>query len=175
MDIEKRKYPTGTFSEYLKDPSRTRESDIRRIETLPDALVMMTGQFRDRHWDTPYREGGWTGRQVVHHMADSHMNAFCRLKLILTEDRPVIKTYIEGEWALQADSVLADQVYSVQIISGLHPRMNALIRSAKEEDWQRVCFHPEHNRELSFERMVALYAWHGRHHVAHLELILREG
>lgn len=174
MDIQRLRYPIGTLNEYRNDPSRSRASDIALIESLPGELEDLFPGFTSSLWDTPYRTEGWTGRQVVHHMADSHMNAFCRLKLILTEDRPVVKPYDENSWVRTADSCDQDPVFSLHIIKGLHPRMAKLISSAKEDDWKRVCYHPEQEREMSFEELVTLYAWHGKHHLGHLRIILGE-
>lgn len=174
MDIQQLRYPTGTLSDFRNDPSRTRETDLQLIASLPMQLEDLSARFEPGMWDTPYRPEGWTARQVVHHLADSHMNAFCRLKLILTEDRPVVKPYDENAWVIMPDTVDMDPAYSVGILSGLHARMSKLIASADKNDWSKVCYHPEQQREISFEGLVTLYAWHGRHHLGHLRIILGE-
>jgi hypothetical protein len=125
--------------------------------------------------DTPYREGGWTVRQVVHHMFDSHANGFIRLKLALTEDKPTIKPYLEAEFAKLPDSSLPTEV-SLSLLDGLHLRWSHLISHLKTEDLERGYMHPEYQKFYSLGQFVGLYAWHGAHHTAHiLELRKREG
>jgi len=118
--------------------------------------------------DTPYREGGWTLRQVVHHCADSHMNAFCRFKLAMTEEKPVIKPYEEARWAALADSKNLPVDASLAILKGLHERWTVLMKSLREAERHRTFIHPEHGREISLQETIGLYAWHGEHHLAHI-------
>jgi len=168
------RYPTGTLGDYIRRPDRNREEDIQRIAEFPAALTAISNKLQEHQWDIPYREGGWTARQVVHHLADSHMNAFIRMKLVLTEERPVIKPYQENNWAMWPDARTADPALSIGILQGLHPRMVQVLHSAEERDWERACFHPEQERELSLEFLAGMYAWHGRHHLGHLELVLEK-
>jgi len=121
--------------------------------------------------DTPYREGGWTVNQVVHHLADSHMNAFIRFKLALTEDVPTIKPYDENAWVLTADVAETPLNYSVTLLHALHERWANLFESLTPEQWQRKLFHPVRNAEVSIWDMFAIYAWHGQHHVAHIKTL----
>lgn len=172
MEIQKLRYPTGTLRDYRDDPSRNRQMDLERIETLPARLVSLAARFEPGMWDIAYRPEGWTARQVVHHIADSHLNAFCRMKLILTENQPVVKPYDENAWVQMPDALDMDPEHSIGILKGLHARMSKLIATAKENDWNKVCFHPEQQREISFEELVTLYAWHGNHHLGHLEIVL---
>lgn len=159
------RYPTGKFT---FDPNATaadRRDRIAAIGSLPDELkAALAGAEIDR----PYREGGWTVRQVVHHVADSHMNAFIRFRLALTEDRPTIKPYQEAEWAKLADSKLDPQV-SIQLLESLHKRWHTMLLAMSDTDFARVAIHPDHG-ERSVEWFLQLYAWHGRHHVGHLKL-----
>jgi hypothetical protein len=159
------RYPTGKFA-YDPDPTPdTRKAAIAAIAALPVELgaVLASAQL-----DRSYREGGWTARQVVHHVADSHMNAFIRFRLALTEDRPTIKPYDEAAWAKLPDARLDPQV-SVQILGGLHQRWHVMLEAMRATDFAREAIHPEHGPR-SLDWFLQLYAWHGRHHVGHLKL-----
>ena len=159
------RFPTGKF-EFNPNPSQqTRQAAIAAIGALPAELkpALAAAQL-----DTPYRDGGWTARQVVHHVADSHMNAFVRFRLALTEDRPTIKPYNEAEWAKLADSVMDPQI-SVQILDGLHQRWHAMLVAMRESDFSREAIHPDHGPR-TIDWFLQLYAWHGRHHIGHLKL-----
>ncbi len=146
--------------------SSEREKMIRRIEALPGQLQDAVRGLSDAQLDTPYRGGGWTVRQVVHHLADSHLNAFVRTKLILTEERPTLKPYSQDAWSTLADASLPIAP-SLEILSGLHRRWVALLRSIPEADWSRPAFHPERG-EVTPESMLAMYAGHGENHVAQI-------
>lgn len=123
--------------------------------------------LRDAQLDTPYREGGWTVRQVAHHVPDSHMNAYVRFRLALTEERPTIKTYEEARWAELADAKTAPVEVSLALLEPLHERWVRLLRSLSAGDLARTFTHPEHGVR-TLEWMLFLYAWHGRHHTAHI-------
>lgn len=163
MDL---RFPTGKFVFNANPTPETRRDSIAAIGSFPSELkaAMATAQI-----DRPYREGGWTGRQVVHHVADSHMNAFIRFRLALTEDKPTIKPYKEGEWAKLADSTTGDPALSVQILDGLHRRWHLMLESLDEADFAREAIHPDHGPR-TLDWFLQLYAWHGRHHVGHLKL-----
>jgi hypothetical protein len=159
------RFPTGKF---VFDPAPTpekRRDAIAAIAALPAELkaAMATAQM-----DRPYRDGGWTARQVVHHIADSHMNAFIRFRLALTEDRPTIKPYNETEWAKLADNTL-DPAISAQILDGLHQRWHVMLLAMSDADFSREAIHPEHGPR-TIDWFLQLYAWHGRHHLGHLKL-----
>lgn len=171
MDQEKLRFPTGTFADFQKDTTRDRAAKIAMIRDLPDQLDALSTELDSTDWSRRYREGSWTGLQVLHHIADSHLNAFCRIKLCLTEDRPTVKPYDENRWVETADVLRAAPDSSLGIIRGIQHRMALLLESIADTDWARVCIHPEHGRELSVEFLCSLYAWHGRHHLGHLELI----
>jgi DinB superfamily len=159
------RFPTGKF---VFNPNATPESRrecIARIASLPGELKAAMAGAR---LDQPYREGGWTARQVVHHVADSHMNAFIRFRLALTEDRPTIKPYNENEWAKLPDMKL-DPALSIQILDGLHQRWQAMLLAMKDSDFTREAVHPEHGPR-SVDWYLQLYAWHGRHHIGHIRL-----
>jgi uncharacterized damage-inducible protein DinB len=127
----------------------------------------------DEQLDTPYRSGGWTVRQVVHHVPDSHLNSYVRFKLALTEDNPTIKPYEEGRWAELSDSNSTPVEVSLTLLESLHDRWVRLLRSLTPEQWKRTFRHPELG-EMTLEKTLALYAWHGKHHVAHITELRKE-
>lgn len=159
------RYPTGKF---VFNPAPT--ADIRRaaIAAIGGFPQELKPALASAHLDKPYREGGWTARQVVHHLADSHMNAFIRFRLALTEERPTIKPYNEAEWAKLADAALDPQI-SAQILDGLHQRWHAMLLAMSEAQFMREAIHPDHGPR-TLDWFLQLYAWHGRHHVAHIKL-----
>lgn len=134
---------------------------------LPERLKAAVSGLSDAQLDTPYREGGWTVRQVVHHLADSHANSVIRFKLALTEDWPTIKPYDEAAWAKLPDSKSLPIESSMTFIEGMHERWVALLEAMTEADFERGFVHPEHGRQ-SLATALAIYAWHSRHHVAHI-------
>jgi uncharacterized damage-inducible protein DinB len=162
------RYPVGKFVM----PTEWNAADVAKsrhiLALLPAKLKSAVSSLSDQQLDTPYRDGGWTVRQTVHHVADSHMNAFCRFKLALTEDSPTIKPYLEAQWAELADSRTLPIASSLEILDGLHTRWLTLIDSLTPEQWQRGFVHPEHGRTMTLWQTGALYAWHSRHHVAHI-------
>jgi uncharacterized damage-inducible protein DinB len=170
------RYPVGRFD--FDGPLS--EADypklIAAIAETPGALrSAVAGLSRDQ-LETRYRPGGWTVKQVVHHVPDSHANAYTRFKLALTEDEPTIKTYDEAAWAELPDSQKVPIEVSLDLLDALHVRWVTLLRSMDAADFRRGLRHPEHGRVLTLAQMLALYAWHGRHHVAHItSLRQREG
>lgn len=160
-------YPIGTFVHEGEFFQHQFEAWIQEIEQLPMKLREAVKGLNENQLDTPYREGGWTLRQVVHHLADSHMNSFIRFKLALTEDNPTIKPYDETIWAELADSKSEVNV-SISLIEGLHARWVVLLKSMSSEDFERTFYHPGYNQTMSLAYALGLYAWHGRHHVAHI-------
>lgn len=161
------RYPTGKFvppDQPTKD-SRNRAIDV--IAETPDRLRAAVQGLNEDQLDTPYREGGWTLRQVVHHVPDSHMNAYIRVKLALTEPAPVIKPYDEAMWATLSDTTAVPIDVSLNLLEALHRRWVALLRSMTDDDFRREYVHPETGRH-TLDYLVALYAWHGPHHVAHI-------
>ena len=161
------RYPTGPF---VPPTSTTAESRVKAIDIIAETPLRMREAVRgldEDQLDTPYREGGWTLRQVVHHVPDSHLNAYIRTKLALTEPAPVIKPYDEASWATLADSTAVPIDVSLNLLESLHRRWVALLRSMGDEDFRREYVHPETGRHV-LDHLVALYAWHGPHHVAHI-------
>ena len=167
-------YPIGPFSPFPASDDVRREA-IDEIARLPTRMRDAVTGLDDSQLDTPYRPGGWTVRQVVHHVADSHINGFIRTKLALTEDRPIVRPYSEKAFALLADMTLPVAV-SLAILDGVHERWVAIFRSLRSHQFDVVFLHPEYPEPQTLERQLQHYAWHCRHHVAHItELRRREG
>jgi uncharacterized protein (TIGR03083 family) len=146
----------------------TREDKLRQIDRLPDDLQRVVAGLTDQQLDTPYRLGGWTVRQVVHHLADSHMNAYIRVRLVLTEDEPTIKPYDQDTWAALPDARGAPVDVSIALLRPLHVRLAAAFRDAPPEAWSRGAKHPECGR-LTLDQFLNEYAWHGHHHLEQIE------
>jgi hypothetical protein len=163
------RYPIGRFDGQSAGTAEARAAAIAVLRALPERLRAAVAGLTDAQLDTPYREGGWTVRQVVHHVADSHMNAFVRCKLALTEDWPTIKSYDEAAWARLADCALPLEP-SLALIDALHTRWVALLGALTEADLTRGYIHPEGGRQ-SLATVLAIYAWHSRHHTAHITVL----
>jgi uncharacterized damage-inducible protein DinB len=164
-DVDPR-YPVGRFTAPANISPNDRSGAIATLAELPEELRNAVDGLSFAQLSTPYREGGWTVRQVVHHVADSHMNAFVRIRLALTEDWPTVKPYDEAAWAKLHDSA-APVEWSLELIESLHARWVMLLQSLTEEQWQRGFKHPEDGR-VTVEHAALVYAWHSRHHVAHI-------
>lgn len=160
-------YPIGKFKYEGPLTYAQREHMISEIEEAPARLRTAVAGLDDALLDTPYREGGWTVRQVVHHLADSHLNAYVRFRLALTEEQPLIKTYDQERWAQLADARTAPVEPSLRLFDSLHFRLTLLLKSLEAKDFERTINHPEHG-VVRLEQYLALYAWHGRHHVGHI-------
>jgi uncharacterized damage-inducible protein DinB len=168
------RYPIGKAEIKSSLTPEQRKDLLDQIAYLPANLREAVRGMNDAQLDTPYRDGGWTVRQLVHHIADSHMNAYIRFKLGLTEDTPTIKPYDENSWAKLKDSSLPVEG-SLALIDSLHRRWVALMFSVAPEDFQKGIKHPERG-EMKLDALVSLYAWHGQHHTAHItELKKRQG
>lgn len=173
MDNEEEllRYPVGRFVR----PETWSAESVKEWRTvllsLPGWLDAGIENLDHEDLQVPYREGGWGIQQLIHHIADSHMNAFIRLKLMLTEENPVIKPYKESAWAELPDSLLVPVNVSVTLVHALHRRMIALFDGLTPEQWERTCYHPERERTITAWEMAAMYAWHSRHHAAHIRII----
>jgi hypothetical protein len=161
------RYPIGKFQSRDSLTASDRSAMIDQIAAAPNHLRNAVRGLSDSQLDTPYREGGWTIRQVAHHVPDSHLNAYVRLKLALTEEKPVIKPYDEAAWAALPDSRLVPVETSLTLLETLHERWVSLLRQMKPSDFARQFTHPEHGL-INLDWLVSMYAWHGRHHVAHV-------
>lgn len=173
MNNDELRYPIGKFTAQESYTAEEVKSNIIRIEKLPAELEELVNTLTTKQLDTPYREGGWTVRQVIHHMADSHMNAFIRFKWTLTEATPVIKVYDEKAWAETPETTL-DPAISISILKALHIKWIALLRLLKVEDLRKEFIHPESKKNISLSRLVALYAWHGEHHLGHIKIVAKQ-
>jgi hypothetical protein len=170
MSDDHLRYPTGKFTPQDTYTASELASYIQRIETFPARLKTELASLAPSRLDTPYRDGGWTARQVIHHLADSHMNAYIRFKWTLTEDSPLIKAYDEKAWAETVDTRL-DPVISVQLLIALHAKLTELLKRISPEQLKREFTHPETKKQISIERMIATYAWDGDHHLGHIKII----
>jgi uncharacterized damage-inducible protein DinB len=161
------RYPIGPFRfEGLTD--RTREECVARIAAAPARLRSAVAGLTAEQLDTPYRPGGWTVRQVVHHVPDSHLHAYTRVRLALTESTPTIKPYEEARWAELPDARAAPIDISLGLLDALHTRWLLLLKELTPADGARTFRHPEHGRDFTIDEVIAMYAWHGEHHVAHI-------
>lgn len=160
------RYPIGKFSRDFELTAELKKQFVEEIERFPQKLKSAIENLNDERLDAPYRPGGWTIRQTVHHVADSHLNAVTRFKLALTEDVPTIRPYYEERWAELADSRLPVES-SLQIVEGLHSRWTTLLEAMTEQDFQRKLIHPD-SGEWTLAQFLGLYSWHGLHHTAHI-------
>lgn len=165
------RYPIGRFETPQMSTAQERAEWLRELADLPGALQALLAGIEPEDLARPYREGGWTVLQVVHHMADSHMNAYIRAKWALTEDRPTIKPYDEAVWAELRDARSADVQVSIDLLRALHARWVMLLESLEEAQWQRAFVHPEMGT-VRLDQQTAHYAWHSRHHFAHIRVAL---
>ena len=173
-DLETLRYPIGRFSSQASSLPGTRAAHIQTLRLLPERLRAAVAGLSDAQLDTPYREDGWTVRQVVHHLADSHAMAYTRCKLALTEDWPTEQPYDEAAWANLADNRLPVDV-SLAMIEGLHGRWVALLEALSDDDFSKGYMHPERGKEM-LVKMLAMYDWHSRLHTAHItSLRARQG
>ncbi len=167
-------YPIGRFSPPTSLNDESLAQCIADIAAFPTSLREISEQLDEIKLDASYRPEGWTARQVIHHCADSHMNSFIRFKLALTEENPSIKPYFEDRWAALKDAKNTPIEPSLRLLEGLHERWIVLIKSLTPETMQRTFFHPEKEKSIRLDHTIALYAWHGNHHLAHVKLVLRQ-
>lgn len=169
QELEPLRYPIGRF----KRPTEVTADDVAQyiatIEALPQQIRDTIAGWSEAQLETPYRPGGWTVRQLIHHVADSHMNAFIRIKLALTEDVPTIKPYEENHWAELPDGKTAPVEWSLELLKYLHLRWVLLLRGLDAEQWGREFLHPAYTRAFRVDGILALYDWHSRHHLAHIQ------
>lgn len=162
------RYPIGPFAYDGVATAEARRERIGRIERTPAALRAAVRGLSEEQLGTPYRPGGWTVRQVVHHVPDSHLNALTRFKLALTESTPTIRPYDEARWAELGDVAGTPIDVSLRLLEAMHERFVILLRSMSAGDFGRTLFHPERNATMTLDELLALYAWHGPHHTAHI-------
>jgi hypothetical protein len=170
------RYPIGPFTFDGGATDAQRPQRIDEIANAPAGLRSAVAGLTPAQMDTPYRPDGWTVRQVVHHVPDSHLQAYARFKLALTEDQPTIKAYDEARWAELGDTRTVSPAVSLALLESLHERWVGLLRTLTPQDYRRTYHHPEYGRAFTLDEALAMYAWHGRHHVAHITALrAREG
>ncbi|AWX43450.1 Putative metal-dependent hydrolase [Flagellimonas maritima] len=174
--LEKLRYPIGKYIIPESITEKQLEEWITILENLPQRLTAMVTSLSDGQLETPYRPGGWTVRQLIHHISDSHHHSYIRFKWALTEDKPIIKPYFEKEWAELFDAKSAPIQMSLDHLKAVHAKLVYLLKGLTKENLQRKFIHPDGNTETTLEENVGRYAWHGSHHSAHIKnLIDKEG
>ncbi|MFM1807946.1 MAG: hypothetical protein RLZZ242_671 [Bacteroidota bacterium] len=169
------KYPIGTFSRPTTIEARQIDEALDTLTRIPSELKNLVGQWSDAQLDTPYREGGWTARQLIHHLADSHMHSLIRYKWALSEETPLIKAYDQDAWASLPDAFMPI-ASSLSILEAVHEKIVFIVRSLDQDQLKAAFIHPETKKERNLLENTLLYAWHASHHYAHLErLAEREG
>ena len=169
-NLEHLRYPVGRMTRSSAPLDvRTREEYIGILEAMPGRVRALVNGLSDGQLDTPYRRGGWTVRQVVHHVPDSHVNAYVRMKLAVTEDKPGVKTYEEARWAELPEAKNAPIAMSIDLLDALHRRWVAFLRALPEPDWRKAFSHPDWGI-VSVEESLGMYAWHCRHHTEHIRI-----
>ena len=166
------RYPLGKASDqpFSKDGfnENVKASYLLDIQQCPALFEGAISNLDEQQLNVPYREGGWTVKQLIHHVADSHMNAYMRFKLGLTEDNPTIKTYEEAAWAELSDTKNLPVNISLTLLHALHLRLHELLKNITEADWNKTIYHPEHKKSMTLWDLLKTYSWHGKHHVAHI-------
>ena len=166
--MEDLRYPIGKFTHKEENHTASEVAAyIQRIESLPGKLEKVIQGLSEEQLDTPYRDGGWTVRQVIHHVPDSHMNAYIRFKWMLTEETPTIKAYNEKGWA-ETPETKADPSLSLPLLKSLHTKWIVLLRQLTPTDLQRQFIHPDTKKHIRMDNLIGMYAWHGEHHLAHI-------
>jgi len=168
QELENRTYPTGKLAFETNYSEENIKKLIRKISLQPVDLEKAIQNLTKEELTYSYRPEGWNVAQIVHHIADSHMNAYIRIKLTLTEDLPTIKPYRENEWAKHCDANQSDLMISVNILKGVHQRMILLLESLPLEAFKRCFHHPDMKRDVPLEQLLSIYAWHGHHHIGHI-------
>jgi hypothetical protein len=173
--LEQLKYPIGQFTTPSSIDASTIEQWITDIATFPHSMKALTNGLTTEQLNWGYRPGGWTIKQLVHHCADSHINSLIRFKLSLTEDQPIIRPYFEDRWAQLPDSLDDDIAGSLLLLEGLHARWVKLLHSMNREQMDRTFYHPESKQTFTLKETIGNYAWHGNHHLAHVQQALASG
>jgi len=173
QELEQLKYPIGQFECPNNISSQHIESWISILEHFPNRLENLVKDLTDIQLDTTYRPGGWTIRQVVHHLSDSHHHSYTRFKWALTEDKPIIKAYYEDRWAELIDSKVAPIKMSLNHLKAIHFKLVYILKKLSQEDLQKCFVHPETNNEVKLNFNVGNYAWHSNHHYTHIENLLK--
>jgi uncharacterized damage-inducible protein DinB len=165
--MEDLKFPVGKYTEQPFSEQQLKEW-LLDIRLLPQNIEFAVTNLDEHQLETPYRDGGWTVKQVVHHVADSHMNAYIRFKLGLSEENPVIKPYNQDAWAQMPDTLNLPINISLTILHAVHKRLDEVLKSISGNQWNRTVVHPEYNKQMTLWYLLGMYAWHSRHHTAHI-------
>lgn len=171
LELEKLRYPIGKFEAPHNYSKEYIEEKIVEIASFPERLKAAVLHLNNNQLDTPYRKNGWTMRQVIHHCADSHMNCYIRIKWALTEDNPIIKYYHENLWSELKDNLTMPIEPTLALLDGLHFRLAFLMKGLSDEDMEKSFIHPEHSKEFKIKEIIGTYAWHGNHHLAHINAL----
>jgi len=172
-EIEKLKYPIGKYDPPKMITEAQIEEWIEQLTTLPQELTAIFSALNEEQLEGQYRQDGWTVRQLIHHLADSHINAYTRVRLTLTEQRPTVRPYDEVAWAELADAKSGNIQLSLAILKAIHERLVALLKKLTFGDFERTYYHPAANEEFTLGYLIGNYAWHGKHHLAHIQSTLR--
>jgi len=170
-DLEKRKYPIGSYAKPDQITPDMIAASIARMESLPIRLTKLVMDMTPEQLSNSYREGGWTGRQIVHHIADSHVNGYIRLKLALTAEHPTIAPYDENQWAEIDEAKNGEVEIPLALIAAIHARLVNTLKRTAYNDFKRTYYHPQYDRMVPLDEFLSLYAWHGDHHMAQLSVI----
>ena len=165
------RYPIGKYVAPANITPQQIKEWIEEIEKLPLSVKETINKFKESDLEKTYRPGGWTARQVIHHLADSHVNSYMRFKLAVTEEHPAIRPYREDLWAELADGKTAPVYFSINILEAVHARWVLFLRSLQPQDFKRTLFHPESKKVFVLDEFLGLYAWHCRHHLGHLKIV----
>ncbi|HPF10604.1 MAG TPA: putative metal-dependent hydrolase [Flavobacteriaceae bacterium] len=174
MELDQLKYPIGKFKKPQEITKDQREEAIDILALFPEQLKQLTYNLKDAVIDQPYRPGGWTIRQLVHHISDSHTHCYNRVRWTLTEDNPLIKAYDQDAFAQMYDYQKAPIAWSISHLEAIHQKMVYIFRNLSEDEWNRTFRHPETGEEIALKSMVMLYAWHSMHHFAHIKNALKK-
>ena len=169
-NLDALRFPVGKFTPVPASTPAQRHDWINDIAAAPAMIAALANDITAAQWRTPYRDGGWTAAQVVHHMVDSHANAYIRTRFALAEEHFTVKPYDENRWAQFPDAMDADVTPSIDILTGLHARWASLLRTLGPDDFARQLLHPERG-PMTIDTLVQLYAWHGKHHAGHLQIV----
>ncbi|MCB9251836.1 MAG: putative metal-dependent hydrolase [Flavobacteriales bacterium] len=169
---EELRYPIGKFKNNADHTPDNIKNYLQELKQLPDKLNRICSGLSDVQMGKTYREGAWNVKQLIHHIGESHLNAYIRVKLAITEDNPVIKPYLENPWVFTKENEILHPEVSLKLIEGIHLKMVTLFENLEEDDWKKTYMHPQYNRTFSLMDIAALYSWHGNHHLAHIQIAL---